>query len=207
MKNFNTFASDAGQIMADHMDDYTAEAWAKTSGRSGESSRRNGMKKNKTPEKFRGFLRAAILETPRPGVFWWAYFTMFCTVGNRTKTEQGKDFSRPLFTMFLSFRKRTETEHSFAQVFHMGGGRPCLAKPRHRPCLPKIENAVQTRFRKKQAQQGRKGGFLAPKCLSAVVTEEYLTIILNNSLTEPNIALSLVFFDQIHPPIVVGQDH
>ena len=28
MKNFNTFASDAGQIMADHMDDYTAEAWA-----------------------------------------------------------------------------------------------------------------------------------------------------------------------------------
>lgn len=28
MKNFNTFASDAGQIMADHLDDYTAEAWA-----------------------------------------------------------------------------------------------------------------------------------------------------------------------------------
>ena len=28
MKNFNTFASDAGQIMADRMDDYTAEVWA-----------------------------------------------------------------------------------------------------------------------------------------------------------------------------------
>ena len=28
MKNFITFASDAGQIMADHLDDYTAEAWA-----------------------------------------------------------------------------------------------------------------------------------------------------------------------------------
>ena len=28
MKNFKTFASDAGQIMADYMDDYTAEAWA-----------------------------------------------------------------------------------------------------------------------------------------------------------------------------------
>lgn len=28
MKNFKTFASDDGQIMADYMDDYTAEAWA-----------------------------------------------------------------------------------------------------------------------------------------------------------------------------------
>lgn len=28
MKNFETFASDAGQIMADHLDDYTAEVWA-----------------------------------------------------------------------------------------------------------------------------------------------------------------------------------
>lgn len=28
MKNFNTFASDAGKIMADHLDDYTAEACA-----------------------------------------------------------------------------------------------------------------------------------------------------------------------------------
>ena len=27
MKNFTTFASDAGQIMADHLDDYTAEVW------------------------------------------------------------------------------------------------------------------------------------------------------------------------------------
>ena len=28
MKNFATFASDAGQIMADNLDDYTAEVWA-----------------------------------------------------------------------------------------------------------------------------------------------------------------------------------
>ena len=28
MKNFKTFASDAGQIMADNLDDYTAEVWA-----------------------------------------------------------------------------------------------------------------------------------------------------------------------------------
>ncbi len=27
MKNSTTFASDAGQIMADHLYDYTAEAW------------------------------------------------------------------------------------------------------------------------------------------------------------------------------------